>query len=142
MAEKDKAVLRVVKRENKNCLNKVVTDMKIRNIDRREGLFVVGTASESLFNCRVVDKSFVVDNGGFMDSETNLVLIYCTETARCCAVATDLSSLGTEPLIAMPKMVGSNKILSSGRTVTGSEFLKVAIVAEQRIIPMEVVASE
>ena len=80
MAEKDKAVLRVVKRENKNCLNKVVTDMKKRSIDKREGVFVVGTASESFFNCRVADKSLVVDNTGFMDSETNLVLMWCTET--------------------------------------------------------------
>ena len=80
MAEKDKVVLSVVKRKNKNCLNKVVTDMKIRNMDKREGVFVVGTVSESLFNCRVADKSLVVDNTGFMDSETNLVLMWCTET--------------------------------------------------------------
>ena len=76
MAEKDKAVLRVVKRENKHCLNKVVTDMKMRNIDKREGVFVVGTASESPLNRRVSDRSLDVDNGGPMDSETNLVLIW------------------------------------------------------------------
>ena len=50
--------------------------------------------------------------------------------------------MGTEPLMAMPKIVGSKIIFSSGRTITGSSFLRVAIVAEQRIIPMEVAASE
>ena len=52
-----------------------------------------------------------------------------------------LRLLGTAPLTAVPNIVGSNKILSSGKTVMGSFVLKVLIVDEQSIKPIEVGAS-
>ena len=47
----------------------------------------------------------------------------------------DFKLLGIAPLMAVPKMVGSSNILSSGSRVTGSGVLSLFIVAEQRIIP-------
>ena len=62
MSKNDKALLRVVKRQNKNCLNKVVTDMKIRNMGKRKRVLLVGIDSESPLNCRVLDRSLVVED--------------------------------------------------------------------------------
>ena len=49
--------------------------------------------------------------------------------------------LGIDPLIAVPNIVGSSRILSSGRRTMCSSVLKVFVVAEHRIKPIEFAAS-
>ena len=65
-----------------------------------------------------------------------------TATLNCEArLFLDFRDLGTDPLIAVPKIVGSNRILSSGSNVIGSFVLRMLIVEEQKIIPIEFGAS-
>ena len=80
--------------------------------------------------------SLTEDKCGSIGSETNLVPILLAGTFW----SWNLRSLGTAPLMAVPKKVGSKRILSSGKTI-GSCVLRVLIVAEQSIKPMEVASS-